>query len=288
MRWRENMLAASDTHVVAGAMPSLVRGHDTRAVGKEKVSAWELDAARAMQRSLMPAVLPSVNGCEVAAVWRPVGAVGGDGYDVIRLSDTRLALSIADVAGKGMPAALLMSHVLAMTRAYAAVGSSPRDLAGRVNRALCANAALQTFVTSCHAVLDMAARTLAVTNAGHVPPILVRADGTAVRLATGGPVLGVLRDAPYEQEEVALQSGDRLLFYTDGVTEVRRRRREVFGHRELVALLSGCGGLSPDAIADRIEAAVLAASEGRLRDDVAILAFGPHNLPAPETEESDG
>jgi serine phosphatase RsbU (regulator of sigma subunit) len=83
---------------------------------------------------------------------------------------------------------------------------------------------------------------------------------------------------------VRLDPGDVMLLFTDGVTEVRRRRQEVFGHRELVALLQKCAGLPPDAVADRVEAAVIAASEGRLRDDVAILAFGP----TPQPKESDG
>ena len=111
-----------------------------------------------------------------------------------------------------------------------------------------------------------------------------RASGEAEWLSEGGLPLGILRDATYEERPVALARGDVLVLYTDGVTEVRRRRQEVFGHRELVTLLGGCAGLPPDAVAQRIELAVLQASEGRLRDDMAILALGP----TPKPKESDG
>jgi len=105
-----------------------------------------------------------------------------------------------------------------------------------------------------------------------------------LRIAETGTLLGSDIDPLLTDVSVTLGRGEVLVFYTDGVTEVRRRRQEVFGHRELVALLETCAGLPPDAVAERVEAAVLAASEGRLRDDVAILAFGP----TPQPKETDG
>ncbi len=109
-------------------------------------------------------------------------------------------------------------------------------------------------------------------------------DGRVTPVGQLGTLLGSDIDPLLTDVAVELDPGEVLVFYTDGVTEVRRRRQEVFGHGELVALLKTCAGLPPDAVADRVEAAVLAASEGRLRDDMAILAFGP----TPQPKENDG
>jgi serine phosphatase RsbU (regulator of sigma subunit) len=110
---------------------------------------------------------------------------------------------------------------------------------------------------------------------GHPLPLVVHPDGLVEPVGRLGTLLGTDIEPQLYDVSVELAAGDVLLLYTDGVTEVRRRRREVFGHAELTALLAGCGGLPPNAVADRVEAAVLAASEGRLRDDMAILALGP-------------
>lgn len=230
----------------------------------------ELDAAGTMQRALLPAPSSPVRGCDIATLWRPAGAIGGDCYDIIRLNDTRLALSIADVAGKGLPAALLMAHVLATARAYVTMAPGPGDLAGRVNRTLCRNSALDTFVSACYTVLDLAAGTIAFTNAGHAPPVLVRADGTALRLATGGPLLGVIPDASYEEEVVALRSGDRLLFYTDGVTEAGAAEGSEFGEARLADLVVAARSLPAPRLLDAVLAGLGAFSPAP-DDDVTMM-----------------
>jgi serine phosphatase RsbU (regulator of sigma subunit) len=231
----------------------------------------ELDDARTMQRALMPAALPAMPGCEVAALWRPAGAIGGDCYDATRLGDSRLALSIADVSGKGMPAALLTAHVLATTRACASATSSPRSLVAQINRALCRDTAPANFVSACQAVLDVDARTLTYTNAGHVSPLLVRRDGSVVQLTVGGPVLGVLADAAYHQEDVALCSGDRLLFYTDGITEARAADGTEFGEGRLIDLVLSLRHATAQQLVDGVLAGARAFSRA-LDDDVALLA----------------
>jgi serine phosphatase RsbU (regulator of sigma subunit) len=131
---------------------------------------------------------------------------------------------------------------------------------------------------------------------GHPLPLVVHPDGAVQPVGRLGTLLGTDIEPQLADVNVELGPGDVLVLYTDGVTEVRRRRQEVFGHRELTALLATCGGLPPDAVAERVERAVLAASEGRLRDDMAILALGPQAAGDPQhmlagatpTEDIDG
>jgi phosphoserine phosphatase RsbU/P len=223
-----------------------------------------------MQRALLPAARSPIGGCDIAVLCQPVHAIGGDGYDVVRLSDTQLALSIADVAGKGVPAALLLSHVLATTRACVPLTPGPADLAHHLNQSLCRHLALDTFVTACHAVLDLGAGTIVCTNAGHTPPVLVRADGSVTRLVAGGPVLGLLPDAVYEEVELPLRSGDRLLFFTDGVTEACSAEGTEFGEDRLGALVASVRQLSAQRLLDTVFAGVCAFSRS-LDDDVALM-----------------
>jgi serine phosphatase RsbU (regulator of sigma subunit) len=142
------------------------------------------------------------------------------------------------------------------------------------------------FCTVCYAHLRVEHNQVWVELAcgGHPLPLVVHPDGRVTPVGQLGTLLGSDIEPRLTDVAVRLGPGEVLVFYTDGVTEVRRRRQEVFGHRELVALLETCAGLPPDAVADRVEAAVLTASEGRLRDDMAILAFGP----TPQPKETDG
>ena len=197
----------------------------------------ELEHAQRIQRALLPSPLPEIDGCEMAALWKPATAFGGDCYDMLRFSNTRLGLSIADVAGKGLPAALLMANLQASVRAFGAEDARPETVTRQVNRALCRHTPLDRFVTFFYAVIDTAAGTLACSNAGHNPPILVHADGSVSRPATGGMVLGVLEDNAYSQAEMRLEPGDRLVLFTDGITEAGSHEGREFGDERLVDLV---------------------------------------------------
>jgi sigma-B regulation protein RsbU (phosphoserine phosphatase) len=151
----------------------------------------ELQIAREIQASLFPRRPPEVPGFEVAAVSRPCYEVGGDSYDWIPLDGGRLALVVADVAGKGAPASLLMASVHASVRALAGT-TAPARLAERLDRFLCASTPTSRFVTLFYAELDPATRRLTYVNAGHVPPYRIARDGAVSRLAGGGPALGLL------------------------------------------------------------------------------------------------
>src|SRR5437016_8394469 len=159
--------------------------------------AREYEEAGLIQRALLPAAMPQINGCEIAASWTPAFGIGGDCYDVIRFSDTRVALSIADVVGKGLPAALLMSNLQAAVRAFATETADAADVCSSVNRLLCRNIAPGKFVTFVYAVIDTTAREINYGNAGHNPPVLVRGDGDTHRLIGTGMVLGISSDSPY-------------------------------------------------------------------------------------------
>jgi sigma-B regulation protein RsbU (phosphoserine phosphatase) len=231
----------------------------------------ELQDARRVQRALLPAVLPAVAGFALAALWQPALATGGDCYDVVHIGGRRFGISIADVAGKGMAAALLMSNIQALVRTFTGDGSGPSDVAGRVNRALCGNTGLATMVTFFHAVVDGETGTITFCNAGHNPPILVRADGAVERLATGGLVLGIDGDATYDQQRVRLERGDRLLLFTDGLTEAERADGELFEDERLVGLATQHRKLSAHQLVDRVFADVHQFTGGSFRDDATAV-----------------
>src|SRR5262249_17656889 len=202
---------------------------------------------------------------------RPAAGVGGDGFDVIA-SEAAVGIDIADVAGKGMPAALLMSNLQAAVRAFARDAADPASICSNVNRLLCRHMVSGRFVTFCFAWLDPARQTLAYTNAGHNPPLLVRAAGTVEKLGDAGMVMGVFPEAAYGTSELELRAGDRLLFYTDGITESRSPSGEEFGDERLTAAVVDARACAADDLKDRVVAAVHQFTGGAFDDDATLIA----------------
>jgi sigma-B regulation protein RsbU (phosphoserine phosphatase) len=243
----------------------------------------ELDEARRIQRKLLPATLPQIDGCEIATSWQPASGVSGDCFDAIGFSRSRLALSIADVVGKGIPAALLMSNLQAAVRAFATGTTEPAELCQQVNRILCGNIAEGRFISFFYCMLDSELGALTFANAGHFPPILIRADGSVERLTEGGPVLGVVPDASYEQGRVILGSGDRLVLFTDGITEARRVDVAVFksdgysddefGEARLIDLAVDNRACSAPALQARLADAVASFAGGTFQDDATLIVL---------------
>jgi sigma-B regulation protein RsbU (phosphoserine phosphatase) len=233
----------------------------------------ELSEALRIQTRLLPQQVPQIDGWELAVSWQPASGVGGDCFDTIRFSDTRLALTIADVVGKGIPAALLMSNLQAAVRAFASEVAEPQALCQQVNRILCGNIAEGRFISFFYCVLDATAGVLAYTNAGHYLPMLVRGDGTVERLGIGGPVLGVLPEAEYEQGSVGIGAGDRLVLYTDGLTEARDAADEEFGEERLLAAAVTHRACSAPSLQARLTGAVAAFTGGRLQDDATLMVL---------------
>ncbi len=247
---------------------------------QRQLEARELDEARRIQRKLLPATLPQMDGCELAASWQPACGVSGDCFDAIAFGPARLGVSIADVVGKGIPAALLMSNLQAAVRAFATDAAQPAELCQQVNRILCGNIAEGRFISFVYCTLDIDLGVLTYSNAGHYPPILVHADGSVERLAAGGPVMGVFPAAAYEQGRVAVGSGDRLVLFTDGITEVLQAGEDDggpehvdFTEERLAALCIEHRACSAPALQARLVAAVSAFAGGSFQDDATLIVL---------------
>jgi sigma-B regulation protein RsbU (phosphoserine phosphatase) len=231
----------------------------------------ELDEARRIQRKLLPASIPQVEGCEIATQWQPASGVGGDCFDCIGFGPSKLGLCIADVVGKGIPAALLMSNLQAAVRAFATEAAHPSELCSQVNRILSGRIAEGRFISFFYCRIDTAVGTLAYSNAGHYLPMLVHTDGTVTRLRAGGTVLGVFPDAVYEEAHEPIVAGDRLVLFTDGVIEARNPSDEEFGEDRLLAALIANRACSAPALEARLSAEVAAFTGGLLQDDATLI-----------------
>jgi phosphoserine phosphatase RsbU/P len=242
-----------------------------REVAGRELQAQDLERAREIQQALLPKEIAQVPGFEVVAAWEPARLVGGDYYDVIRLSETKLGICIADVVGKGVSAALLMANVQATVRAYASEQSAPPWLCRRVNEILCSNLADDKFVTLFYGILDAEARTLRYTTAGHLPPLLVRRDGTHDTLREGGAVLGVFRDWDYQEGCIALSPSDRIYLFTDGITEATGANGEEFGETGVLEVAIRERACSAGEIRERLLGEVRQFCDSQFNDDATLL-----------------
>src|SRR5690349_18132965 len=164
----------------------------------------ELEEAREIQRGLMPRRMPDLDGFSLASAWQPARTVSGDYLGAFKLSDARATLCVADVAGKGFPAALLMSNMQAALKSLSSERIAPSELCARLNQLMCGNTPLRKFVSCFYGDLDILRRTLTYTNAGHNPPFVMRRNGECIRLDAGGCVIGAFADASYTQGEIEL------------------------------------------------------------------------------------
>ncbi|MCE9590075.1 MAG: PP2C family protein-serine/threonine phosphatase [Planctomycetes bacterium] len=236
----------------------------------------ELQVVGDIQRSLLPAVLPSIPGFDVAAYYQTSARAGGDYYDFFPLAGGGWGLFIADVSGHGTPAAVLMAITHAMAHAQPGTHTPPQMLLSYLNEQfLRSYTRAGTFITAFYAVLDPATRTLTYSRAGHNPPRLVRGDCVISLEETGSLPLGIAPGQVYEQSTVPLERGDLLLLYTDGITEAMPHdRSELFGTDRLDKLLVECGRCSAGECLDRIRVAVTAFAENAPpTDDQTLIAI---------------
>lgn len=231
----------------------------------------EIEEARAIQKRLLPEELPQPPGYQLAAAWQSAGTVGGDYFDVIPLGEEILGICIADVVGKGMPAAMLMSNLQAAVRGLISSTISPEILCARLNSLIYRNTADDRFITFFHAHLHRASRHLSFVNAGHNAPFVLHRDGSHERLQDGGTVLGIFANYEYACGIAQLHPGDRVLLFTDGVTEASDAEGEEFGEARLLQVLREQAALSPQKLQDKILSTVADFSGGHWVDDATLL-----------------
>jgi sigma-B regulation protein RsbU (phosphoserine phosphatase) len=231
----------------------------------------ELEKAREIQEGLLPKKIPQVKGLEVAGAWQPARVVGGDYYDVLKFSERKMGICIGDVVGKGITAALLMANLQASFRAFAEEGVSPGMLCGKLHGVISNNVAQEKFVTFCYCTIDAEKNKLTYASAGHCPPLLLRGRGEAISLKEGGTPLGILPGKEYADTEVQLEAGDRLVLYTDGLTEAMNAEDEEFGEPRLVGLGRKNTGLGAAELLEVIRKEVSGFTGGRFQDDFTLV-----------------
>lgn len=238
---------------------------------RERQLKLELDEAREIQRGLMPRRMPHLPGFSIASAWQAAHEVSGDYLAAFKFNESQAALCVADVAGKGLPAALLMSNMQAALKSFACESISPSELCAKLNEIMCGNTPLRKFVTCFYGNLDLERRTLNYTNAGHNPPFLISRHGDCVRLDEGGPVIGAFQGSPFAQGEVQLRSGDKLLMYTDGVTEARNTSGEEFGEDRLLECIRAFRGRNAAELRTIILDQVREFCADKFDDDAALM-----------------
>jgi serine phosphatase RsbU (regulator of sigma subunit) len=239
----------------------------------ERRFADELEQAADIQRRFLPASPPEVAGLELAGHNAACRMVGGDYYDFLPLAGGRVAVAIGDVAGKGMPAALMMMNLQARVQALADGAAEPAAMVVRLNRGLAATCPGNRFITFFLGLLDPPGGELRYVNAGHNPPFLLRRSGEVLTLAEGGPVLGLFSGMNYGEARCSLEPGDLLLLYSDGVTEAVSPADEEFGEQRLIDLVASLPGVPAAAVVEAIRAAVESWSAGQPpADDITVVA----------------
>ena len=233
----------------------------------------EIAEARAIQEKLLPREIPQMPGYEIASAWQSARLVGGDYFDILPLDEKMLGICIADVAGKGMPAALLMSNLQAAVRGLSSLSLAPNLLCSRLNSIVYRNTDSDRFITFFYAQLEGPMRRLTYVNAGHNAPFVVRSDGSHERLREGGPVLGVFASRNYEMGSAQLSPGDLVILFTDGITEACGVEGEEFGEARLLRLLQDHRMLSADELQAKILAVVAEYSGGRWQDDATLVVL---------------
>ncbi|OLD19204.1 MAG: hypothetical protein AUJ01_06310 [Acidobacteria bacterium 13_1_40CM_3_65_5] len=242
----------------------------------------DLEIARDIQQAMLPSGLYTAAGLETVGISRPANTVGGDFYDILPLPDGRVVVAVGDVAGKGSPAALLMALLLAMLRTLVDEGLEPADLVTRLNVQVSRHAPGTRFITLLYAIFDPKTGVLTYVNAGHMPPLLLRNDGTCTRLTEGGIALGMFDHSTYTTGQVTIECDELVAIYSDGITEAENPSGRPFDEAGLESALVAHrhDGLSS------IGAAVVRAVEQytadtRLADDLTILLLRRCTTPTP-------
>ncbi len=241
----------------------------------------EMRMAAGIQRSLLPADTPSIAGYEIAGAYVPAQLIGGDYFDYIPLAGGRWGVVVADVSGKGIPAAMFMSVARTLMRVLARKDKGPGACLEALNDALCGEAADAMFITILYGVLDPAAHSFTYASAGHDVPLLISAGGGVGSLERpGGLLLGIFPDQKYRELAVAIAPGDALLMFTDGITEAADDRGTQFGEKALSDLLDKTREATAAGIVKSVCSAVDSFSCPEYkRDDLTAVAIRRRSAP---------
>lgn len=246
-------------------------------IAQRKLLHREIEIASEVQQRLLPQTSPPVEGLEYSGTCRPARGVGGDYYDFLQLPDGGFGVAIGDVSGKGIPAALLMASLQASLRGQIIRGGQNlAELLASINRLICDASSPNRYATFFYAQYLPSTRRLTYVNAGHNAPILLR-DQEAIRLEIGGPVVGLLPAAAYDEGSIELQRGDLIVLFTDGVSESMNATDEEWGEQEVVATARGCRQRAAVEIRDVLIASAEAFAAGTPQHDdmtVVVLKVG--------------
>jgi sigma-B regulation protein RsbU (phosphoserine phosphatase) len=248
-------------------------------IAQEKLKR-DLELAHQVQQSFLPRQFPEVAGYDFAAHYQPAQAVGGDYYTFVRLPGGRLAVVLADVAGKGIPAALLVARLSSDTKLALLTEPDPARAVGKLNDMLYEFTSLvDRFVTLALAVLDPASHTVTLVNAGHLSPLLYRPEPLTIEEAVpnriAGVPLGIMDGYTFDSCQVTLEKGDRLLFFTDGVTDPIDRNKAPFGNEGILRTLRGAGAVSSEELVNKLFDAVQTYAAGSPPfDDITLVCMG--------------
>src|SRR3954463_8812811 len=233
----------------------------------------DLEIARDIQQAMLPTGLYAAPGVETVGMSRPANTVGGDFYDILPLDDGRLVIAVGDVAGKGSPAALLMALLLAMMRTLVDERLEAADLITRLNVQVCRHAPGTRFITLFYAVFQPLTGELTYVSAGHMPPLLLRRDGSCERLTDGGISLGMFEHSTYTTGRAMILPDEIVAVYSDGITEAENAAGVPFDEIGLeTALKASARGISLPAIGGEVVGAVERhTAENRFADDLTIL-----------------
>jgi len=272
-RWSLILGTTAGIALLGALMVLSIRSRQRRAAQRME---QQMDIAREVQYGLLPPPAATVRDFDVAADWNPAGSVSGDFYDVIDIPEKGAAFVFGDVSGKDVPAAMLASLIQGTVRATAWTrsGAEHNQATSQLNQLLCERASQERFASLFWGYFDTQTSLLHYVNCGHCAPLLFRARQGVVRLCNGGPVLGLLPNAGFEQGVERLEQGDILVLYSDGIVEAANASGEEFGEHRLIAAIESCLCDGPDAIRDRILQEVRAFTDnGRLEDDQTLLAI---------------
>jgi sigma-B regulation protein RsbU (phosphoserine phosphatase) len=234
----------------------------------------QLEVARQVQLELLPARDPQLEGYDISAYNFPTEEVSGDYYDWVSIYDDQIAIVIADVSGKGVPAALLMAFLRASLRAATHTGYATQVSMAKVNYLLWESIERNQFVTAFYGILDASNRTLSYSNAGHNPPLLIDADGKTSFIERGGLPLGMFKDTRYHEYYLSLEPGALLLLYTDGVTEALNPGGEEFGRDRLTEAVKANYSLSARELIASLQKEVFKWTDGvGATDDVTFFVI---------------